>query len=117
MSASTTPVGSTTPTTPTTPAPPATPPTDTRLLVLLMLGQIALHAAMAGQRMATPLQALQSGRSAWAVGVLLALFAALPVLMAIPAGRMVDRHGYHRPQALAVGFRAPTCWALSPQVF
>jgi len=67
------------------------------------VGQIALHAAMAGQRMATPLQALQAGHSAWAVGVLLALFAALPVLIAMPAGRMADRHGYHRPQKLAVG--------------
>jgi MFS family permease len=71
--------------------------------VLLMVGQIALHGAMAGQRMATPLQALEAGHSAWAVGLLLALFAALPVLIAMPAGRMADRHGYHRPQKLAVG--------------
>jgi MFS family permease len=79
------------------------PPGHTRPLVLLMVGQIALHAAMAGQRMAAPLQALDAGHSAWTVGVLLALFAALPVLIAMPAGRMVDRHGYHRPQGLAVG--------------
>ena len=72
------------------------------LLALLIAGQIALHAAMAGQRMATPLQALGSGHSAWTVGVLLSLFAALPVLIAMPAGRMADRHGYHRPQQLAV---------------
>ena len=90
-------------TAPGAPAAPVKPQADTRLLVLLMLGQIALHAAMAGQRMATPLQALNVGRSAWAVGVLLALFAALPVLLAIPAGRMVDRHGYHRPQTVAIG--------------
>jgi MFS family permease len=73
-----------------------------RLLPLLIVGQIALHAAMAGQRMATPLQALKEGHSAWSVGVLLALFAALPALIALPAGRMADRHGYHRPQRLAV---------------
>lgn len=78
-------------------------PSVTRQLVLLMVGQIALHAAMAGQRMAAPLQALDAGHSAWTVGVLLALFAALPVLIAMPAGRMADRHGYHRPQWLAVG--------------
>lgn len=84
-------------------APPSPPPPSTaRLLSLLIVGQIALHAAMAGQRMATPLQALEAGRNAWAVGVLLALFAALPVLIAMPAGRMADRHGYHRPQRLAV---------------
>ena len=82
---------------------PAGAPAGTRMLVLLMVGQIALHAAMAGQRMAAPLQALEAGHSAWTVGVLLALFAALPVLIAMPAGRMADRHGYHRPQGLAVG--------------
>lgn len=36
-----------------------------RLLPALIGGQIALHAAMAGQRMAAPLQALQQGHSAW----------------------------------------------------
>jgi MFS family permease len=73
-----------------------------QVLPLLIVGQIALHAGMAGQRMAAPLQALQAGYSAWAVGVLLALFAALPVLTAMPAGRMADRLGYHRPVHLAV---------------
>lgn len=73
------------------------------MLPALIAGQIALHAAMAGQRMAAPLQALQDGHSAWAVGVLLALFAALPVLTAIGSGRMADRHGYHRPLRIAVG--------------
>ena len=72
------------------------------MLPALIAGQIALHAAMAGQRMAAPLQALQDGHSAWAVGVLLALFAALPVLTAIGSGRMADRHGYHRPLRIAV---------------
>ena len=73
-----------------------------QVLPLLIIGQIALHGAMAGQRMAAPLQALQAGHSAWAVGVLLALFAALPVLTAMAAGRMADRHGYHRPVHLAI---------------
>jgi MFS family permease len=73
-----------------------------RVLPALIVGQIALHAAMAGQRMAAPLQALQAGHSAWAVGVLLALFAALPVLTALAAGRMAARHGYHRPVQVAV---------------
>lgn len=73
------------------------------MLPALIAGQIALHAAMAGQRMAAPLQALQDGHSAWAVGVLLALFAALPVVTAIGSGRMADRHGYHLPIRIAVG--------------
>jgi len=74
-----------------------------RVLLALIVGQIGLHAAMAGVRMAAPLQALREGHSAWSVGVLLALFAAAPVLLSMPAGRMADRHGYHRPMRLAIG--------------
>lgn len=95
-----------------------------RLLLLLIVGQIALHAAMAGQRMATPLQALEAGHDAWRVGVLLSLFAALPVLISMPAGRMADRHGYHRPQRLAalltlfgVGSALAACWLSGPWQF
>ena len=87
------------------PAPgPQHPQRPAGMLPLLIVGQIALHGAMAGQRLAAPLQALQAGYSAWAVGVLLALFAALPVLTAMGAGRMADRHGYHRPVRVAVAF-------------
>jgi len=75
-----------------------------RALPLLIIGQLALHSGMAGQRMAAPLQALSAGFNPWAVGVLLALFAALPVITAMPAGRMADRLGYHRPVRLAVAF-------------
>jgi MFS family permease len=87
------------------PVPPA--PADDRvrprraLLPALIAGQLGLHAAMAGLRMAAPLQALREGYSAWAVGVLLALFAAAPVLLALHAGRLADRHGHHRPVRIA----------------
>ena len=74
-----------------------------QVLPALIAAQVAMHAAMAGQRMAAPLQALSTGYAAWAVGVLLALFAALPVAIALAAGRLADRHGYHRPIRLAAG--------------
>lgn len=74
-----------------------------RALIAIILGQICLHACMAGIRVAAPLQALHDGHSAWAVGVLLALFAAAPVVFALKAGRLADRHGYHRPLRLAAG--------------
>lgn len=73
-----------------------------RLLTTLVLAQIGLHSAMAGLRMAAPLQALSEGYSALAAGLLMALFAALPVLTAMRSGRMTDRHGYHRPVYVAV---------------
>jgi MFS family permease len=75
-----------------------------RALLALILGQISLHSCMAGVRMAAPLQALNQGNSAVAVGVLMALFALAPIALALPAGRMADRHGYHRPLHLAVAF-------------
>lgn len=73
-----------------------------RVLLALVMGQIGIHAAMAGLRMAAPLQALRDGAGAWAVGLLMALFAAAPVLLALQAGRMADRHGYHKPARVAV---------------
>ncbi|WP_280154918.1 MFS transporter [Piscinibacter sp. XHJ-5] len=73
-----------------------------RPLIALILGQISLHSCMAGVRMAAPLQALKQGHSEWAVGVLMALFALAPIALALPAGRMADRHGYHRPLYFAV---------------
>jgi MFS family permease len=71
-------------------------------LVRLILAQICLHACMAGTRMAAPLLALKSGFSPAAVGILLALFSIMQVLLALPAGRFADRHGLKRPVGFAV---------------
>ena len=68
-----------------------------QVLLALIVGQLGLHAAMAGLRMASTLQALREGYSPLAVGLLLALFAAAPVLLALYSGRLADRLGYHRP--------------------
>ena len=73
-----------------------------RTLIALIVGQICLHSCMAGVRLAAPLQALRQGYSAWAVGILLGLFAVAPILLALPAGRLADRHGYHHPLRVAV---------------
>lgn len=71
------------------------------MLTALIVGQLGLHSAMAGLRMASPLLALREGYSAWAVGVLLALYAAAPVLLAMHSGRLADRLGYHKPVRIA----------------
>jgi len=73
-----------------------------RVLLAFIVGQLGLHAAMAGLRMGAPLQALREGYGAWAMGWLMALFAAAPVLLALPAGRLADRWGFHRPVRIAV---------------
>jgi MFS family permease len=75
-------------------------------LVRLIAGYVCLHASMSGTRMAAPLMALKQGYSAWAVGLLLALFSLAQVFLALPAGRFVDAHGLKRPAgcAIAVAF-------------
>jgi MFS family permease len=67
--------------------------------------------------MATPLQALRLGASEWTVGLLLALFAAAPVVLALYSGRLADRLGYHRPVRIAaalgivgMGFGVASVW-------
>ncbi len=74
-----------------------------RPLLALIGGQVCLHSCMAGVRVAAPLLALRNGQPAWAIGLLLGLFAAAPVLMSLRAGRLADKHGYHRPLRIAVG--------------
>jgi MFS family permease len=78
-------------------------PPMARLLAALVVGQTGVHSAMTGLRMAAPLDALEQGASAWRVGLLMGLFAAAAVVLSLAAGRMADRHGYHRPLRLAVG--------------
>lgn len=70
-------------------------------LWVLVLCQIGMHSCLTGMRMAAPLQLLQRDVDVWAVGVVMAMFATAPVFLALTAGRMADRHGYHRPTRIA----------------
>lgn len=78
-------------------------PQDARILLALIAGQICLHSCMTGLRLAAPLQLLRLGHAEWAVGLVLGLFAVAPMVVALPAGRMADRLGYHAPMRLAIG--------------
>ncbi|MEP7299761.1 MAG: MFS transporter [Burkholderiales bacterium] len=86
-----------------TPEPPNRHASIAAVLVALVIGQICLHSTMAGVRMAAPLWVLQQSHPAWTVGVLMGLFAAAPIALALHAGRLADRHGYHHPLRIAVG--------------
>jgi MFS family permease len=55
------------------------------------------HLAFVGVRMTTPLFALSLGGTEATVGVLMALFALLPMLLSVSAGRLIDRVGPRRP--------------------
>ena len=76
-----------------------------------MLNSLA-HLAFVGARMTTSLFALALGASEFTVGLLMALFALLPMLLSVSAGRLIDRTGPRRP--LLVGLAGVACAAALP---
>jgi MFS family permease len=63
---------------------------------------VLAHLSFVGARMATSLYALKLGGSAFTVGLLMALFALLPMLLSVSAGRLIDRNGPRRPMLIAL---------------
>jgi MFS family permease len=89
--------------------------------VLIALG-IANHLVLTGSRVAVSLNALALGSSAGTVGSLMALFALLPMFLAIPAGRLADRVGVRGPMLVgsigtAAGVLIATLSAGLPALF
>ncbi len=87
------------------PAPGATsasPTTPGRAFAWIIASLIAVHASMAVTRVAASLWVLRQGHGEWAVGVLLSLFAVAPIALSLWAGRLADRHGFHRPVGVGV---------------
>jgi len=62
---------------------------------------VLAHLCFVGSRMTTSLFALKHGASAFTVGLLMALFAVLPMLLAVSAGRLIDRIGPRLPMLAA----------------
>jgi len=73
------------------------------------------HLCFVGSRMTTTLFALSLGASALTVGMLAALFAVLPMLLSVTAGRVIDRLGPRRPVML--GLATLACGATLPYLF
>lgn len=67
-----------------------------RLIGLLVLG----HVAFSGNRFTLMLQAVALKASPAAIGLLLSLMMAVPMFMAVHAGRWSDRIGYGRPTVI-----------------
>ena len=84
-------------------------------LALVLAVTVLTHLAFAGARVAVALLALHLGASALVVGVLAALFAALPMFFSVAAGRAIDRIGVVKPMlfgalAVAGGCAAAFAW-------
>lgn len=67
---------------------------------LVLLTAILSHTAFKGTRVLVALDALALGANPALLGVLFALFAVLPVFLALPAGRFADRVGSRRPMLI-----------------
>ena len=70
-----------------------------RLSPLFQLIAVAVtaHVALGAARVTTALYALSLHASEFTVGTLIALFALLPMILAVPMGRMIDRIGVRKP--------------------
>ncbi len=84
-------------------------------LLQLILISVAAHIALAGSRITTSLYALSLHASEFTVGTLIALFSFFPMLLAVSAGRWLDRIGLVRPMALGLAMMCVGCilpWAI-----
>ena len=84
------------------------------LLTIVALG-VLTHTVFTSARMVGSLYALANGASTFTVGVLMALFALVPMLIAVRAGRWLDAVGPRRP--LAIGAALLGGGALMPALF
>ncbi len=92
-----------------------------RLWPVICLGVIG-HTAFSASRMTVSLAAISLQASAFVVGLLLSLYALLPMLLSVSAGRWIDRVGTRVPMLLgsavvAVGFVLPAIWLSLPALF
>jgi len=76
---------------------------DARTLALLIPVAVANHSVLNGSRVIVSLDALSMGASTFAVGVLMALYALLPMLFSVAAGRLSDRVGARGPMLVGSG--------------
>jgi len=73
-------------------------------IYLIVLTCVLTHAGFGGAKMALPLHALSLGIDPFSVGVIMALWALCPMLIALYVGKLVDRVGPRKPMlAGAIG--------------
>jgi len=91
-------------------------------LFYFVLLTVLSHASFVGSRITVSLAAIAQGATPLTVGVLMSLYAVVPMFAAVQAGRLVDRVGAHRPIALGgmvlvAGILAPAVSHALPVLF
>jgi MFS family permease len=66
-------------------------------IYLIILLAFLTHVGFAGSRLAVPLFAVDQGGTPFVVGSAVALYGVFPLVLALPAGRMMDRLGFRIP--------------------
>lgn len=84
-------------------------------IYLIVAMAFLAHVGFAGSRLAVPLAAIDQGATPFVTGTIVALYAALPAFLALPAGRMTDRLGFKIPMLLGasgvfLGLILPFFW-------
>lgn len=85
------------------------PVANMRPLPLLIILMVLDHIAFNGSRVSVTLYAINQGASALTIGTLMALYALLPAIFSVAAGRWIDRIGVVRPMqagSIVVGLGA-----------
>jgi MFS family permease len=82
---------------------------------LIVVTCVLIHAGFGGAKVALPLHALSLGVDAFSVGVIMALWALCPMLIALSVGRLVDRVGPRVP--MLAGTVGVTAALLVPYFF
>jgi MFS family permease len=84
-------------------------------IYLIVVTCVLIHAGFGGAKVALPLHALSLGVDAFSVGVIMALWALCPMLIALSVGRLVDRVGPRVP--MLAGTVGVTAALLVPYFF
>lgn len=84
-------------------------------IYIIVLLAFLSHLGFAGSRLAVPLAALDYGASAFITGTIVSLYAALPAVLALPAGRLTDRLGFRAPMifgstGVCIALVLPSLW-------
>ena len=91
-------------------------------LAFIVLLTVLTHLGFVGSRVTSALFALKQGATPFTIGVLMSLYAVLPMLLAVTLGRLMDRIGVFRPLLLAgalltTAILLPVAWPAMPALF